>query len=263
MPDAPQLVVDLNAVVLAVTDDQPRLLTVAPGAFPAVGDALRALPFGPFDLERDRTLERCIRETVTRQTGGNLGTKQIGAFGQNETALEAPGVTCSRPKFLSQVFRHPTLREIDKHDARAFGRGIRGLPERRQMGRIEVCVRDGQRSDVLLPERSRDLDDEVGHDGSVHADRARKVIGEVGRSVPDRGKNQSHMPGPRDLFGTDTSHPLGDQHVGSQGQVRSMRFDCTHRKDRNGRRTIEVAHFFPGELSEVMYGHADRGWGSD
>ena len=73
VPDAPQLIIDLNAVVLAVTDDQPRLLTVAPGGYPGVVDALRALPFGPFDLERDRTLERCIRETVTRQTGGSLG----------------------------------------------------------------------------------------------------------------------------------------------------------------------------------------------
>ena len=73
MPEAPQLVVDLNAVVLAVTGDQPRLLTVAPGMYPGVDDELRALPFGPFDLERDRTLERCIRETVARQTGGSLG----------------------------------------------------------------------------------------------------------------------------------------------------------------------------------------------
>ena len=73
MPDAPQLAIDLNAVVLAVTDDRPRLLTVAPEGYSGVSDALRALPFGPFDLERDRTLERCIRATVTRQTGGSLG----------------------------------------------------------------------------------------------------------------------------------------------------------------------------------------------
>lgn len=76
--DSPQLLVDLNAVVLAVTGDQPRLLTVRPDATtPPIGadqaDVPRALPFGPFDLERDRTLERCIRATVTRQTGGELG----------------------------------------------------------------------------------------------------------------------------------------------------------------------------------------------
>jgi len=73
----PQLHVDLNAVVLAVTGDAPRLLTVAPDAA-AENNAgaqteLSALPFGPFDLQRDRTLERCIRATVTRQTGGELG----------------------------------------------------------------------------------------------------------------------------------------------------------------------------------------------
>lgn len=85
MPDAPQLIIDLNAVVLAVTDDQPRLLTVAPEGHPGVSDTLRALPFGPFDPQRDRTLERCIRETVTRQTGGRLGyVEQLYTFADKE-----------------------------------------------------------------------------------------------------------------------------------------------------------------------------------
>lgn len=73
---AAPLHVDLNAVVLAVTDDQPRVLTVSPDTSRTGAEApteLRALPFGPFDLERDRTLERCIRTTVTQQTGGKLG----------------------------------------------------------------------------------------------------------------------------------------------------------------------------------------------
>lgn len=69
----PRLLVDLNAMVLAVTEDQPRVLTVAPTGYPDLAAALRALPFGPFDPERDRALERCIHETVARQTGGKLG----------------------------------------------------------------------------------------------------------------------------------------------------------------------------------------------
>ncbi len=85
MPDTPQLIIDLNAVVLAVTDDQPRLLTVAPEGYPGISDTLRALPFGPFDPRRDRTLERCIRETVTRQTGGSLGyVEQLYTFADKE-----------------------------------------------------------------------------------------------------------------------------------------------------------------------------------
>jgi hypothetical protein len=76
-PVLAHLFVDLNAVVMAVTEDQPRVLTVVPAATaapPATSEpALSALPFGPFDPERDRTLERCIRSTVTRQTGGKLG----------------------------------------------------------------------------------------------------------------------------------------------------------------------------------------------
>jgi hypothetical protein len=69
----PHLLVDLNAVVLAVTGDQPRVLTVTPAGYAGLAETLKALPFGPFDLERDRTLERCIQETVERQTGGKLG----------------------------------------------------------------------------------------------------------------------------------------------------------------------------------------------
>jgi len=84
-PAAPALLVDLNAVVLAVTGGRPRVLTVAQADRHGVGRELRALPFGPFDLERDRTLERCIHETVTRQTGGKLGyVEQLYTFADKD-----------------------------------------------------------------------------------------------------------------------------------------------------------------------------------
>jgi len=74
-----ELLVGLNAVIVAVTDDQPRVLTVDPQSA-SLGDASatfdttsRALPFGPFDREHDRTLELCMRENVFKYSGIELG----------------------------------------------------------------------------------------------------------------------------------------------------------------------------------------------
>lgn len=82
----PQLVVGLNAVILAVTGEEPRILTVRPGesalAVPEGGDAGEALPFGPLDPVRDRTLELGLRRWVREQTGLELGyVEQLYTFG--------------------------------------------------------------------------------------------------------------------------------------------------------------------------------------
>jgi hypothetical protein len=75
----PELLVGLNAVIVAVTRDQPRVLTVGPqSATLGAGSesdltTSRALPFGPFDREHDRTLELCMRDTVRTLTGIDLG----------------------------------------------------------------------------------------------------------------------------------------------------------------------------------------------
>jgi hypothetical protein len=57
----------LNAVIVAVTQNRPRVLTVARAEGPP------ALPFGPLDPEADRTLELGLRGWVRRQTGLALG----------------------------------------------------------------------------------------------------------------------------------------------------------------------------------------------
>ena len=172
MSDAPQLVVDLNAVVLAVTDDQPRLLTVAPGVYPGAGDDLRALPFGPFDLERDRTLERCIRETVTRQTGGSLGyVEQLYTFADKgrdprelaggrilsvaylalvqesvlETDDDASWENCY-DYFPWEDWRHGRPGLIDEIET-ALREWLEGLPRREQVEqreRIDICFGLGE-----------------------------------------------------------------------------------------------------------------------
>ena len=75
----PELLVGLKAEIFAVTRDQPRVLTVGPQSA-SLGDTSdkftttsRALPFGPFNREYDRTLELCMRDTVRKQTGFELG----------------------------------------------------------------------------------------------------------------------------------------------------------------------------------------------
>jgi hypothetical protein len=79
--------IGLNAVIVAVTDEEPRLLTVHRGA--ESGDAGRrganqelALPSGPLDPERDRTLELALSAWVSGQTGVELGyVEQLYTFG--------------------------------------------------------------------------------------------------------------------------------------------------------------------------------------
>lgn len=75
--------VGLTAVILAVTEDQPRVLTV-PG--PAhLSPPRSALPHGPLDPCGDRTLERCLRGWVREQTGLELGyVEQLYTFGDRD-----------------------------------------------------------------------------------------------------------------------------------------------------------------------------------
>ena len=76
-----EIAVGLSAVIFAVTDDEPRVLTVEPqrrAGKPqsrAGYDAtpLAALPSGPFQPARDRTLELGLREWVQDQTQRSLG----------------------------------------------------------------------------------------------------------------------------------------------------------------------------------------------
>lgn len=85
------MVVGLNAVILAVTEEEPRLLTVQRAdhalARPARAETVEApaapqeaLPFGPLD-PLDPTLELGVRAWVREQTGLELGyTEQLYTF---------------------------------------------------------------------------------------------------------------------------------------------------------------------------------------
>ena len=87
------MIIDLGAVIVAVTEDRPLVLvrhgpaldaveaqSVARG-FDVAGDAL---PSGPFDATRHRTLDRGLRETVTGRIGVTLGyVEQLYTFGDS------------------------------------------------------------------------------------------------------------------------------------------------------------------------------------
>ena len=102
-PRKPELVVGLNAVILAVTAHQPRILTVGArelGEDFFSTDALqasRALPFGSFDEKNDRTLELCMRRSVLEKTRGELGyVEQLYTFAdQGRDPGSVPGAAGS------------------------------------------------------------------------------------------------------------------------------------------------------------------------
>ena len=82
------LVVGLNAVIVAVTENRPRILTVR-GVDSSSSDdhVTRALPFGPLDPTADRTLELGLRRWVREQTGIELGyVEQLYTFGDRDRA---------------------------------------------------------------------------------------------------------------------------------------------------------------------------------
>lgn len=90
---ADQTVIGLNAIIVAVTDEVPRILTVRRAAHslatpaqmgePAAwADSPVTLPFGPFDPAEHRTLELGIHSWVEQQTGLSLDyVEQLYTFG--------------------------------------------------------------------------------------------------------------------------------------------------------------------------------------
>jgi hypothetical protein len=86
--------VGLNAVIVTVTDEVPRVLVVSggehptaagPADLPAGDDLLDTLPYGPLDPDRDRTLELALRRWVREQTGIEHGyVEQLYTFGDRD-----------------------------------------------------------------------------------------------------------------------------------------------------------------------------------
>ena len=72
------LIIGLNAAIIAVAGKSPEILVVKGNG----RDTLDALPFGPFDPARHRTMETSLRATVEKQTALHMGyIEQLYTFG--------------------------------------------------------------------------------------------------------------------------------------------------------------------------------------
>jgi hypothetical protein len=107
-PESP-VVVGLNAVIVAVTRESPRILTLsgAAGFSPRI-DPLRSnpdvdvLPYGPLDPTGDRTLELTLRGWVREQTGLDLGyVEQLYTFGDRDRGPSSSG---EPPRVISVAY---------------------------------------------------------------------------------------------------------------------------------------------------------------
>jgi hypothetical protein len=100
----PLVVIGLNAVIVAVTEETPRILTLKRAEHSLAEDlnpagkelgtkSTDAIPFGPFDPSSDRTLELGLRRWVREQTGLELGyAEQLYTFGdRNRDPSEGEG----------------------------------------------------------------------------------------------------------------------------------------------------------------------------
>jgi hypothetical protein len=99
---SPSLVVGLNAVIGAVTDDEPRLLTVEREERGWGSAREPALPFGPLDPAGHRTLELGLRDWVREQTGLELGyVEQLYTFADRH---RDPRERAGGPRVLSIAY---------------------------------------------------------------------------------------------------------------------------------------------------------------
>jgi hypothetical protein len=90
----PPIELSLEAVIVAVTDDRPRLLAVA------AGRQRFAIPSGPLDPEGDPTLERGLRGWVRQQSGLDVGyVEQLYTFGDRDRRH-----TMGAPRLLSVAY---------------------------------------------------------------------------------------------------------------------------------------------------------------
>jgi hypothetical protein len=113
MSDSPDLVLGLNAVIVALTDEEPRMLALRQaegvplegGTVHDAGGAKRvldALPTGPLDPGGDRTLELAVRRWVRSMAGLELGyVEQLYTFGDR---FRDPREVSGGPRVISAAY---------------------------------------------------------------------------------------------------------------------------------------------------------------
>jgi len=120
----PGIVLGLNAVIVAVTKKNPRILTIAGSTVVQSGDMLQGvgpgldvLPHGPLDPRADRTLELTLRGWVRERTGLELGyVEQLYTFGDRDR--DGRGVTAA-PRMISLAYLALVREELPSGSAQA------------------------------------------------------------------------------------------------------------------------------------------------
>jgi hypothetical protein len=100
----PSIVIGLNAVIVAVTGEEPRVLTVERAEHGIAGARAQepALPFGPLDPAGHRTLELGLRAWVREQTGLELGyVEQLYTFADRN---RDPSEKAGGPRMVSIAY---------------------------------------------------------------------------------------------------------------------------------------------------------------
>lgn len=104
--------VSLDAVIVAVTDGEPRVLVV--------DDGLAALPAGPLDQEGDATLELGVRRCVREQTGLEVGyAEQLYTFGdrgRRQSEGSARPLSVAYLALVEEVSPTPQARWVGMYD---------------------------------------------------------------------------------------------------------------------------------------------------
>ncbi len=110
--------VGLNAVIVAVTGESPRVLTVQAAQPGSVADSETvALPFGPLDPISGRTMERGVRGWVREQTGLEFGyVEQLYTFGDRD---RDPAGREGGPRVLSVAYLALVREEVLAGNCRA------------------------------------------------------------------------------------------------------------------------------------------------
>jgi hypothetical protein len=168
-PGVKTIEVGLNAVIVAVTDEEPRLLTVDRPEPARSGVREPALPFGPLDPAAHRTLELGLRAWVREQTGLELGyVEQLYTFAdRNRDPRERAG----GPRIISIAYVALVREGRVAGGSRARWRGFYELLpwEDARSGRPAVVAK------VVVPSLAR----WVGEAPTLEARRARRERADI------------------------------------------------------------------------------------